>query len=47
MRGFCKECQRESDINPYVDSPYYRVCFCCQMRLSIEEGNELLKENNI
>jgi hypothetical protein len=46
MKGYCKECQRESDINPYIDSPYYKVCFNCQMRLSIDEGSELLKKFN-
>lgn len=42
MKGHCEECQELRDLNPYIDSPHYKICFPCQMKL-IKREEEVLK----
>lgn len=32
MYGRCKECGQKAYLNPYYDSPYYCLCFVCQLK---------------
>ena len=33
MQGTCIKCGTENmDVNPYEDSPYYKMCFVCQIK---------------
>ena len=41
MQGTCVECGAENmDVNPYKDSPYYGMCFVCQMKAVDKEKEE-------
>jgi len=38
MIGTCENCKNKNmNINPYIDSPYYRWCFACQIGVQIIE----------